>query len=160
MSWTSPSFSPELRLQTGLTRCTGFVLSFQFLCETEKTKPESHVQAFNPVDHVNPVSVLCLCGPVRRSFQRRRVRDSAVSPAFLTRPHTQYYVCRLLTRRHPWVSLRMWLGLRGRAELFWQSFSSRWVFSCLVFGSLYSLWEALCSYLRHLSDTDPERDSC
>jgi hypothetical protein len=54
----------------------------------------------------------------------------------------------------------MWLGLRGRAELFWQSFSSRWVFSCLVFGSLYSLWEALRSYLRHLSDTDPERDSC
>ena len=44
----------------GQPRCTGFGLSFEFLHETEKTKPESHVQAFNPVDHVNPVSVLCL----------------------------------------------------------------------------------------------------
>jgi hypothetical protein len=47
------SFARLSRL--GLARCTGFGLSFEFLCETEKTKPESHVQAFNPVDHVNPV---------------------------------------------------------------------------------------------------------
>ena len=65
-------FLQESRLQTGLTpvncagqpRCTGFVLSFEFLRETEKTKPESHVQAFDPVDHVNPVRsfyVVCVC---------------------------------------------------------------------------------------------------
>jgi hypothetical protein len=40
---------------TGQAGQAGFVLSFHFLYETEKTKIESHVQAFNPVDHVNPV---------------------------------------------------------------------------------------------------------
>ena len=57
-------FLQESRLQTGLTGCAGFVLSFEFLRETEKTKPESHVQAFDPVDHVNLVRsfyVVCVC---------------------------------------------------------------------------------------------------